>query len=75
MAESWPVPREEIVVDGMDDPVAHVYGAEPLRLMVNQDGILTYLGEWGPLSYSPGKLRDFLSSLSLPQGDGQAAEN
>lgn len=74
LAESGAVPREELVVDGMDDPMGHVYGALPSRLMVIQDGVLTYLGGSVPLHHSTSKLGDFLRSLGLPTTGGEAEQ-
>ncbi|KAL8584566.1 hypothetical protein ACOMHN_016885 [Nucella lapillus] len=54
------VREEEILVDSMDDGMAQLYAASPARLLVIQDGELTYLGGCAPAFYRPEEVREVL---------------
>ena len=54
---------DEMVVDGVEDRMANVYGASPARFMVVLDGVIVYLQGFAPIEYSPSDLKTFLHTL------------
>ena len=52
-----------LLVDSMQDLCSVVYGAVPERLLIAHKGIITYLGDMGPVGYSISTVDDSLAKL------------
>ena len=61
------VREDEAVVDTMDKAMCHQYGAGPLRLAVILDGVVVYLGGFGPIDYRPKEVEEYLERFQLSQ--------
>ena len=53
-------PHTPVWVDTMTDACNKAYGGKPERLVVIQDGIVTYEGKQGPMGYDPEEVRAIL---------------
>jgi len=52
-----------LLVDSMQDLCSVLYGAVPERLLIAQKGIITYIGDMGPMGYSIEAVDQRLSKL------------
>ncbi|KAK7497677.1 hypothetical protein BaRGS_00011072 [Batillaria attramentaria] len=49
-----------VLADGMENMASQFFGAQPVRLCVIQDGVVTFLGGMGPIMYCPHEVGKFL---------------
>jgi len=54
----------QMLVDSMEDQAALVLGAVPERLMVVRQGVVTYLGEFGPRGYNIAEVEEHLNTYT-----------